>query len=93
MIDISQADHAVVDFVRLEALRQVMLNMMGGHGKGVASVHKVSGRLVPAQQVFQGAPDMPPPRSTCVRITIPTLQLSPVVSNRTAMGVISVKRQ
>lgn len=50
-MDISQADHAVVDFAMLEELQLVMLNMMGGHGKGVVGVHKVSKRLVLASKL------------------------------------------
>lgn len=42
-ISVSQGDHRLIDYARLEALCQVMCDMMGGPGKGVATLHKVQG--------------------------------------------------
>lgn len=41
-ISVSQGNHGIIDYTRLEALCQVMQDMMGGQGKGVATMHKVS---------------------------------------------------
>lgn len=42
-ISVSQGNHGIIDYTRLEALCQVMQDMMGGQGKGVATMHKVQG--------------------------------------------------
>lgn len=45
VLNVCQEDGAVLDVVKLQALRQLLLNMLGGPNKGVFAVHKVNGAI------------------------------------------------